>query len=356
MRPASAEEKEQGVKATLAQLAALIGGTVQGNPDLEISGVAALEDAQAGQITFLARRKYLSLLARSKASAVVVGSDVTVDRPSLRVSNPYLALSKLLAYFHPPAAPRMGVDAKAFVEEGVVLEGDVSIAPFVWVGKGSRLGAGVTLHAGVSVGEGVTIGRDTILHSNVSIYPGVTIGQRVIVHSGAVLGSDGFGFVRDEGGRHRKIPQVGRVVIEDDVEIGANVCIDRATLGITVIERGTKIDNLVQIAHNVKIGEDSIIVAQVGISGSVTIGKRVTIAGQAGLADHLTVGDGSTIGGGSGVAKDVNPGEVLMGAPAIPHTLWRRVQACVPQLPEMVRKLQNIEKRLRQLEQQKEKD
>ncbi|MBI3015884.1 MAG: UDP-3-O-(3-hydroxymyristoyl)glucosamine N-acyltransferase [Candidatus Tectomicrobia bacterium] len=344
------------MKATLAQLAALVGGTVQGDPELELSGVAALEDARAGEITFVARKKYLPLLSRSAASAVIIEPGLSVDRPALVVSNAYLAFSKILAHFHPPAAPRTGVDPRAFVEEGVVLEGEVSIYPFAWVGKGARLGAGVILHAGVAVGEGVTIGRDTVIHCNVSIYPGVTIGQRVIIHSGAVLGSDGFGFVPAEGGRHQKIPQVGGVVIEDDVEIGANVCIDRATLGVTRVGRGTKIDNLVQIAHNVKVGEDSIIVALAGISGSVTIGKGVTIAGQAGLGDHITVGDGSTIAGQSGVAKDVEPGSVLTGTPAIPHVLWRRVQACVPQLPEMVRKLQNLDKRLRQLEQQKEKD
>lgn len=344
------------MKTTLGELAALVGGKVEGDPGLEISGVAALEEAQSGQITFLARRKYLPLLSRSGAAAVVVEPGIAVDRPAVLVPDPYLAFSKILAFFHPSGPARSGVDPRALVEEGAVLEGEVAVYPFAWVGKGARLGAGVILHSGVAVGEGVVIGRDSVIHSNASLYPGVVIGERVVIHSGAVLGSDGFGYVRDAEGRQRKIPQVGRVIVEDEVEIGANVCIDRATLGTTIIGRGTKIDNLVQIAHNVKVGENSVLVAQVGVSGSVTIGSGVTVAGQVGFADHVTVGDGSIIGAQAGVAKDVEPGTVLMGTPAIPHTLWRRAQACVARLPEWARKLQEFEKRLGRLERRREKE
>jgi UDP-3-O-[3-hydroxymyristoyl] glucosamine N-acyltransferase len=234
--------------------------------------------------------------------------------------------------------------------ERVSLGQAVTLCPFVTLSDDVTIGDRVVLHPGVFVGIGASIGDDTVLHANVTVYDRVTIGQRVIIHAGAVLGADGFGYVQDPDGHHHKIPQVGGVRVEDDVEIGANVCIDRATLGETLIRRGTKIDNLVHIAHNVEVGEDNLLLAQVGISGSCRLGTHVTLAGQVGLIDHVHIGDHATVIAQAGIAKGVEPGAVMAGTPAIPHTLWRRVQAATPRLPELLRTVAALERRIAALE------
>jgi len=334
----------------LKELAAWVGGTVIGDGDVTISGVAAIEEAQPGDLTFISIPKYLSMLSATRASAVIVSPNVTQrDKPLLSVANPYLAFAKILSLYTQKAYKPKGIDPQAWISPTARMGKEVTVYPFVCVGDRCSIGDRVTLYPGVSVGEDSSIGDESILHAHVSIYPGTIIGKRVILHSGVVIGSDGFGYVKD-GTKNVKIPQVGHVEIEDDVEIGANTTVDRAVLGKTVIHRGVKIDNLVQVAHNVVVGEDSIIVAQVGISGSTKIGSNVTLAGQVGLAGHLTLGDNVMVGAQSGVMNDLPPNSAYTGTPAIPHREQLRVVSATLKLPEMRKTLKEIEARLKRIE------
>jgi len=342
--------KEEVMKKRLKELADWVGGMVVGDEEVEIAGVAAIEEAQAGEITFIANPRYLPKLNETQASAVIVSKEITqANRPLLCTANPYLAFAKILTlYSQQPYRPR-GVDGQAWISPTSHLGKDLTIYPGVYVGDRCSIGDRVTLYPGVCVGEDSSIGDDSILHPNVSIYPKTTIGKRVILHAGVVVGSDGFGYAK-EGRKNVKVPQVGRVEIEDDVEIGANTTIDRATLGRTIIQSGTKIDNLVQVAHNVVIGEDSIIVAQVGISGSTKIGSNVTIGGQVGLVGHIQIGDNVKVGAQSGVMHDLPPNQAYTGSPAIPHREFLRTMAIFQKLPEVKKTLSEIEKRLTKIE------
>ena len=336
---------------TLSALAAHVGGVLQGE-DAPITGVAGIREAEPGQITFVANPRYLPDLARTRASGVVIAkAHVTAAIARIEIDDPYYAFSRIVRWFHERPYEPGGISPLASIAPDAVVGGDPTIGPFVSVGRRARLGDRVTLLSGVSIGDDVMIGDDTLVYPNVTIREGSSIGRRVIVHSGVVIGSDGFGFAT-RNGRHEKILQVGRVVIEDDVELGANVCVDRAALGVTSIKRGTKVDNLVQIAHNVVVGEDCLIVAQAGISGSSELGRGVVLAGQVGVVGHLTIGDGAMVGAQSGVAADLAAGQVVSGSPAIPHPTWLRVQATVPTLPEMRRALKRLEARVAELEKQ----
>jgi len=337
-------------KITLQELAVLVGGKVEGDGTLEVSGIASLEDAAEGEITFLAERKHAARLEKTRASAVILPPSVPPGRiPAIRTPNPYLAYAQTQSFFQKrPRAPR-GVDPRAFVGERVKLGREVSIYPFVHVGEGSEIGDRAVLYPGVYVGESVRVGEETVLYPNVVIMDRCAVGSRVIIHGGTVIGSDGFGFARD-GVRYVKIPQVGVVVIEDDVEIGANCCVDRAAMGKTWVKRGVKTDNLVQIGHNVTIGEDTILVAQVGIAGSTEVGNRVALGGQVGVVGHIKIGDGAMIGAQSGVGQEVAPGQVLSGSPAFPHREWLRAQAVFAKLPELKRTVSDLERRVKELE------
>jgi len=338
------------MKKKLRELAELVAGTVVGNEEVEISGVAAIEDAQPGEITFIANPKYLSKLKETDASAVIVSKEITSSQKILLcVGNPYLAFAKIFTLFSQKPYQPKGIDSNAWISPTAQLGREITIYPFVSIGDRCLIGDRVTLYPGVHVGEDSSIGDDSVLYSNVSIYPGTVIGKRVILHSGVVIGSDGFGYVK-EGRKNVKIPQMGKVEIEDDVEIGANTTIDRATLGKTIIRRGVKIDNLVQVAHNVEIGEDSIIVAQVGIAGSTKIGRNVTLAGQVGVADHVDIGDHVMVGAQSGVAHDLAPNQGYTGSPALPHREFLRAATVFPKLPEMRKTLIDIENRLKKIE------
>jgi UDP-3-O-[3-hydroxymyristoyl] glucosamine N-acyltransferase len=335
---------------TLGELAALVGGSVEGNPTLVIIGVAGLQDAQAGEITFVAQPKYLRLLKTAKASAVILDRTMPADRPAIRVDQPYRAFATLLTLFYPRLRPRPGIVEPVLRGERVCLGQDVTLWPFVTLSDDVTIGDRVVLYPGVFVGPGSSIGDDSVLYANVTLYDHVAVGRRVVIHAGAVLGADGFGYVPGVDGHHQKIPQVGGVRVEDDVEIGANVCIDRATLGETRIRRGTKIDNLVHVAHNVDVGEDNLLLAQVGISGSCRLGTHVTLAGQVGLSDHVQIGDHATVIAQAGIAKDVEPRAIMSGTPAIRHSLWRRVQAVTPRLPNLLRTVAALERRVAALE------
>jgi UDP-3-O-[3-hydroxymyristoyl] glucosamine N-acyltransferase len=312
--------------------------------------VAGISTAKPGDITYLSDEKHIKDLASCRASAVIVPQGMPgLKLPSLVVGNPRLAFAKALRLFHERPYVPGGISERAVVGTGVVLGADPTIHPYAVIADGARIGNRVTLYPGVFVGTNSVIGDDAIIYPNVSIRETVTIGSRVIIHSGTIIGSDGFGFVTD-GGRHHKIPQVGGVIIEDDVEIGANCAIDRATLGNTVIGKGTKLDNMVHVAHNVTIGEHCLFAAQVGIAGSTTLGSYVVMGGQAGIADHITIGDRVMIGGGSGVTKDMDAGQVVAGFPAFPIREWLKSQAIFSKLPELKKMISQLAQRIEALE------
>jgi len=338
------------MEKTLNELAQLVGGEVVGDGEVKILGVAPIEEARKGEITFVAHPRYLPKLNQTEASAIIVSPKVSeADKPLLKVANPYLAFAKILqVYVHRPYESR-GVDQRAWVSATTKLGEKVSVYPFVYVGDHAEIGDRVILFPGVFVGDNAVIGDDTLIYPNVSIYEGSRIGKRVILHSGVVIGSDGFGFAK-EGKRNVKIPQIGIVEIGDDVEIGANTTVDRAAMGKTVIKKGVIIDNLVQVAHSVTIGEDSIIVAQVGIAGSTKIGANVILAGQVGVADHVEIGDNVMVGPQSAVVKDIPPHQVVTGSPTLPHKDYLRTVLTLPKLPEMWRKIGQLEAKVRALD------
>ena len=344
------------MRKRLDEVADYVGGKLHGDPSTEVIGVAGLGEAGPREITFLADRKYLKQLASSRAAAVLASSPEGISRPVIEVPNPYVAFAAVLELFYPPSVPSGTVDERAVLGPGVRLGEGVTVHPYAVLGEGVVVGDRAVIHAHAVVGEGCSVGAGSVLHPHVTLYPGVSLGRRVVVHSGAVLGSDGFGYAQMEDGTQRKIPQVGRVVVEDDVEIGANVTVDRGTLGATVIGRGTKIDNLVHIAHNTVIGADGIIAAQTGLSGSCEVGDRVIIAGQVGFVDHVRVGDGAVVIAQSGVTGDVEPGAVVSGSPAMPHAAWRRASLILPKLPALAKTVRALEKRLGALERKLEED
>lgn len=330
----------------LRDISALTGGSIIGDPNIEISGVSGLEEAKRGDVTFIDSSVTRPSVSGIHASAVIAKEVIAgLSASMLLVDNPRLTFAKVLEIFHKKPHIALGVSSEAFVCRNVSFGEKVTIHPDAYINENVVIGARVSIFPHVYVGEGVIIGDDSIVYPNVTIREGVSIGRRVIIHSGAVIGSDGFGYVSAEDGRHYKIPQVGGVVIDDDVEIGANVTIDRATTGNTVIGRGTKIDNLVQIGHNVTIGSDCIIVAQTGIGGSVEIGKGALLGGQTGVRDHVRIGNGAMIGAGSGVAHDIPDGQVFSGSPAIPHKKWLRAQSIYAKLPEYVHRIHSLEKK-----------
>lgn len=340
------------MKKKLKELAQWVDGSVVGNGETEISGVASIEEAQPGDITFIASPKYLPKLGKTNASAIIVSKEMEItqaDKPLLCVTNPHLAFVKILTlFFQKPYQPK-GIDSLAWISPTAKLGKDLSLYPFVFIGDRCSIGDRVTLYPGVCLGEDSAVGEDSIFYSNVSVYAGTTIGKRVILHSGVVIGGEGFGYVKEEK-RNVKIPQVGTVIIEDDVELGANTTVDRAALGKTIIRRGTKIDNLVQVAHNVVIGEDTILCAQVGISGSTKIGSNVTLAGQVGVADHVQIGDNVIVGAQAGVMNDLPPNQAYVGTPTYPHREYLRMTAAFTKLPEMRKTLLDVDKRLKKIE------
>ncbi|MBK5274994.1 MAG: UDP-3-O-(3-hydroxymyristoyl)glucosamine N-acyltransferase [Desulfuromonadales bacterium] len=335
---------------TLKELAEYLGGTVRGDETYRVNGLAPLEAAAADKVTFLANPKYASKVADTGAGAVLMapGSE-SYGRNVIEVASPYLAFAKLLTLFYvQPHRPR-GVIPEACIGIGVSLGEDISIYPGAIVGDNVTLGDRCVIHPGVVIYDGVTIGDDTTIHANAVVRERCRIGCRCVVQPGAVIGSDGFGYAPD-GSCYYPIPQIGIVVLEDDVEIGANTCIDRAALEVTLIRRGTKLDNLVQVAHNCQIGEDCMIVSQVGISGSTRIGSHVTLAGQVGVAGHLTIGDNVIVGAQSGVPGSLPANAGYSGTPVLPHKDWLKSMAVVANLPGLRKTVAALEKRIAGLE------
>ena len=335
---------------TLQELADYLGGQLIGDPSVGISGLGTLDTATPGQITFLANPKYAHKVKSTSATAVILPPKADpFGRPAIVVGNPYLAFAKLLALFTARPRKARGIMTGASVDGSAVIGKEASVYPGTFIAEGVRIGDRVTLHPNVTLYEGVILGDDVTLHAGVSVREGCRIGNRVTIHNGTVIGGDGFGYAPD-GHSWCKIPQVGNVVIEDDVEIGANATVDRAALETTRIGRGTKIDNLVQIAHNCIIGEDCLIVAQTGIAGSVKLGRHVTLGGQVAIVDHAEIGENAMISGQSGVFGSVAPGEVLSGTPAIPHKARLKSAAVFPHLPEMRKSLTRMENRMTRVE------
>jgi UDP-3-O-[3-hydroxymyristoyl] glucosamine N-acyltransferase len=329
----------------LSDLAARVGARLTGEGDAMVTGVAPIEEAGPGQVTFLANPKYMRFARESMASAIIAKDRVEGARAAFLLSeNPYLTFACVVELFHPPVRRPAGISPASSVHSGARLGKDVTVSPFVVVEEGAVVGDRTVLLPGVIVGEGAVVGEDCLFYPHVVLYHDVRVGSRVILHAGCVIGCDGFGFAPSLEG-YRKIPQVGTVEIGDDVEIGANTTVDRAVLGVTRIGRGTKLDNLVQVGHNVTIGKDTVIAALTGIAGSCRIGNRVMIGGQAGLAGHLEVEDGILLGAKCGVAHTLRASEarVWSGIPAIPHPTWLRMAMLLPKLPELFRRVKRLE-------------
>ncbi len=336
---------------TLRELAEIVGGEIQGGADTKINGVAGIKEAKKGDITFLANPKYESYIDVTRASAIIGPMDLVCSKPLIRIDNPYLAFLKVLTLFAEEVSARFPrkVHESAVIDKSVVLGENIAIGPFCQVARNAKIGNGSTIVSSVYIGENVTIGEDCLIYPGVTIREGSEIGNRVILHPGVVIGADGFGFAKD-GCLNQKIPQIGRVIIEDDVEIGANSTVDRATTGITRVCRGSKLDNLVQVAHNVTIGENSIIAAQAGISGSTELGRNVVLGGQAGLVGHIQIGDEAMVGAQAGVTKSIPPGMKVSGYPAREHARARKLYACLTKLPELLKRIRELEARIEELE------
>jgi len=325
----------------LSEIAERIGGEIKGK-NVEIKNIADIESAVSGEITFISNPKYLSALKKTRASAVIAPSGLDTDIPAVVCENPYLGFAKTISLFREqPPLPDKGISSLASVS-GAVAEG-AAVGAFVFVGKGAKVGTGTALMPHVFIGEGAELGENCFIYPNVTVRENVKLGNNVIIHSGSVIGSDGYGYVQDEG-IHKKIPQAGNVVVEDNVEIGANVCIDRAALSSTVIGEGTKIDNLVHIAHNVKIGKHCLILGQTGIAGSTVIGDYTTLASQSGISGHLKIGSRVTVGARGGVIKDLPDGVLVSGFPARDHREMMKVHAATMRLPEILEMFRKIKK------------
>lgn len=341
---------------TVAEIAERLGGVFEGDGAAEITGLSGIREARAGDITFLANPRYAAAAAMTGATAIVVNEDWTGPCPCavIRVKSADKAFAEVASLLG-PSAPKHepGIHPTAVIADDAGLGKDVCIGPYCVLEAGVKVGDRSVLYAGCYLGHATVIGQDCKLYPHVTTREGTKIGDRVVIHNGAVIGSDGFGYYR-EGDVLGKIPQVGIVEVGNDVEIGANVTIDRARFGKTVIGNGVKIDNLVQIAHNVRIGENTAMAAQTGISGSTTIGRNVQLGGQAGVAGHLTIGDNSVVGGQAGVTKDVAPNTFVSGYPAMPHDKARKMHAHIMRLPELKKKVEEIEKKLEEMERGKD--
>ena len=332
------------------QIAEQLGGTVIGDAGTQLTGLNAANAAAAGDLTFAENEKYFAAAVASDAAAILVSEELgRTDKPLIKVRHVRVALAQLLAAFHPEHQYAPGIHETATVADSAEVDASAYVGPHCIVEAGARIGPNVTLTGHNFVGSDATVGDSSRLFANVTVYDRTVIGARVRIHAGTVIGSDGYGYVFDEG-QHKKIPQVGNVVIEDDVEIGSNVSIDRGAIGPTVIGKGTKIDNLVQIAHNVSTGEHCLVISQVGIAGSSKLGKYVTLAGQVGIAGHLKIGDQVTLAAKSGVMHDIPDGEKWMGAPAQPDKQTKRQLLAIQQLPELIRRVRELEKELEKLQ------
>ncbi len=347
------ERKKEGERLTLSvrELAERIGCRFEGDGEVGIRDVSSLEKAGEGDLVFLGQARLRKKLEETRASAAIIPPGETFRRiPVLISENPHLAFVKAVEVFFKPYRLEPGIHPSAQVSPTAKLGKNVAVGALSFIGDEVEIGEGTVIFPLAAIYPRVKIGEKSVIHSHVSIREGVRVGNRVIVHNGAVIGSDGFGYIKLEDGSYRKIPQKGTVVIEDDVEIGANTTVDRAALGETIIRRGAKIDNLVQVAHNVEIGENAILAGQVGIAGSSRVGKNVVMGGQVGVADHVNVGDNVIIAAQSGVAKDIPPAAIVAGSPHVDINEWRKMCVILPQLYDFIKDMKRLKARLEELE------
>ena len=340
---------------TAQQIALIVSGTIEGNPDTTVSSFGKIEEATAGQLSFLANPKYNDYLYTTKASLIIVSESLQLQKnitaTLIRVKDAYTAFATLLTtYQNLKAQQKKGIETPSHIASTATLGTDVYIGAFAYVGEKVTIGNNTKIFPGVYIAENVRIGNNTTIHAGVKIYEDCVIGNDVIIHAGTVVGSDGFGFAPQPDGSYQKVPQIGNVIIEDQVEIGANTTIDRATMGSTIIKKGVKLDNLIQIAHNVEIGSQTVIAAQTGISGSTKLGQKIMIGGQAGIAGHLTIADGVKIAGGAGVTKNLEgEGKSYAGFPAEDAKQSLKTQVYTRQLPELEKRVKELEKLVTQL-------
>ena len=337
---------------TAKQIADLIQGKVEGNEQATVRTFAKIEEGVPGAISFLSNPKYTHYIYETKSSVVLVNEDAVFEKPVsttlIRVKNAYECVAKLLQFYESAKPRKTGIDPLASISPKATIGEDVYIGAFAVIGDGAVIGNGSQIYPHVVIGDGVTIGANCVLYANVTIYQGCKLGNNVTIHAGAVIGADGFGFAPNAEG-YDKIPQIGIVVIEDDVEIGANTCVDRSTMGQTIIHKGVKLDNLIQVAHNCEIGENTVMSAQVGMAGSTKIGKWCMVAGQAGFAGHIHIGDQTLVGAQAGLMKDTKPGDKVMGSPAINHLTYMKSRALDPKLPEMYLQIAALQRELDEL-------
>jgi UDP-3-O-[3-hydroxymyristoyl] glucosamine N-acyltransferase len=348
--------RKTGAEFTVRELAERLGCAFEGDGGVRIKGVASLEQAGAGDLVFLAGPKLRPKLDASGASAAIVPEGAEGESggkrriPVIRAADPHLCFARAAGLFYEPLRPAIGVHPTAVVAASARIGEGASVGALASVGEDVEIGAGAVIHPLVSIYPGVKIGEGSVIHSHVSIREGVVIGKRVTIHNGCVIGADGFGYIKGPDGRHVKVPQVGGVIIEDDVEIGANTAIDRAALDATIIRKGVKIDDLVMVGHNVEVGENAILVAQVGISGSSRVGRGAILSGQVGIADHVSIGDGAIAAAKSGVTKDVPAGAMVSGSPHLDIREWRKFWAAAPRLYDLIKEFKRLKARVEELE------
>ncbi len=340
------------MKFTAQQIAGILEGEVEGNPDVQVSKLSKIEEGTTGSLTFLANPKYTSYIYETKASIAIVNKDFAPENPIhitlIKVEDAYKAFSKLLEYYNMVKLNKTGIEQPSFIAESVTIANteNLYVGAFTYIGENVTIGDNVKIYPNVYIGDNVTIGNHTILFAGAKIYSDVEIGNNCIINSGVIIGADGFGFTPNEKGEYKKIPQTGNVIIEDHVDIGAGTTIDRATLGATIIREGVKLDNQIQIAHNVEIGKNTVIAAQTGIAGSTKIGENCMIGGQVGFAGHITIGNNVKIQAQSGIGRNIKDNEVIQGSPAFNYTDWNKSYVYFKNLPKIVKNITEIEKKL----------
>lgn len=339
------------MKFTATQIAGILDGYVEGDANVEVSKLAKIEEGSSGSLTFLANPKYTPYIYSTQASITIVNKDFIaenkIETTLIRVENAYKAFSQILEYYNQVKINKSGIETPSFISESAHYGEDVYLGAFSYISDNVKIGNNVKLYPNVYIGENVTIGDNTILFTGVKIYSETVIGSNCVINSGAVIGADGFGFTPDENGEYYKVPQTGNVIIEDYVDIGAGTTIDRATLGSTLIKRGVKLDNQIQIAHNVQIGENTVIAAQSGVAGSSKIGKNCLIGGQVGIAGHITIGDNVRVQAQTGVGRNVKDGEIIQGSPALSYADYNKSYVHFKNLPKIVERLNISEKKLK---------
>ncbi len=345
------------MKYTAGEIGKFLNGVIEGNPEVEVNSISKIEEGTEGSISFLANPKYSKYIYKTKASIVIVNKDFEAEKEIsstlIRVDDAYNSFASLLELYNKNKEAKKGIAKNSFIEKSAKKGKNIYVGHFAYIGENAKIGNNVQIYPQVYIGNNVTIEDNTILYAGVKVFANCKIGKDCIIHGGTVIGSDGFGFAAKSNKDYKKVPQIGNVIIEDNVEIGANTSIDRATLGSTIIRKGVKIDNLVQIAHNVEIGENSVIVAQVGVAGSTRIGKNCIIAGQVGVNGHITVADGVMVGAQSGVTSSVKKeGSVLLGSPAIDLSIQRRSLILFKKLPELQKEISRLNKMLDKLKKQ----